>query len=303
MSGTAMQEPGTLSPRQRAAYRDDGFLFPLRVLSTAAAADYRCRLESMEREFAGAEPPVALPRPLRDYIRVHSEVVMPMAAELALYPAVLDAVESLIGPDIMVWGAEFFIKEPHSPQIVSMHQDLTYWGFGATSNQVTAWIALSPSTVASGCMELVRGSHTSEILPHVDTHAENNILSRGQEVAVEVAEADRTPVELQPGEMSLHHGLAIHGSRPNTSGERRIGFAIRYVNPEAGRHASGREHVMLARGADRDGSFVHHTAPDMLFSARSLETYEEIREYQAKVLGAGMKRGEELFASSAGAEP
>lgn len=292
--GDAHREGG-LSERQRDTYRDDGFVFPLRVLSEARAADCRERLESMERELGAASPAMPLPRPLSDYVRVHSDVVMPMAAELALNPVVLDAVECLIGPDIMIWGAEFFIKEPRSPQIVSMHQDLTYWGFGATSDQVTAWIALSPSTVGSGCVDLVRGSHENEILPHRDTYAEHNILSRGQEVAVEIAESDRTPVVLRPGEMSLHHGLAIHGSRPNTSDDRRIGFAIRYVNPQAKPRSAAPEYAMLARGADAADAFIRYAPPTAPFSDASLALYETIRSHQAKVLGAGMDESKRLF--------
>jgi ectoine hydroxylase-related dioxygenase (phytanoyl-CoA dioxygenase family) len=199
---------------------------------------------------------------------------------------VLDAVESIIGPNLMIWGADFFIKEPHSPMRVSMHQDLTYWGFGETSNQVTAWIALSASTVESGCVDLVKGSHQNSILPHTDTQAEDNILSRGQEVVVDVPDEDRTHVILAPGEMSLHHGLAIHGSNPNSSNERRIGYAIRYINPDAKQQSAGREYAMLARGVDRSQAFIHYAPPTSLFSDNSLALYEEIKEMQSKVLMA-----------------
>ncbi|MFT5895000.1 MAG: ectoine hydroxylase-related dioxygenase (phytanoyl-CoA dioxygenase family) [bacterium] len=205
-----------------------------------------------------------------------------------MQPTVLDAVESIIGPNLMIWGADFFIKEPHSPMRVSMHQDLTYWGFGATSNQVTAWIALSPSTVESGCVDLVSGSHKNSILPHADTQAEDNILSRGQEVAVDVREEDRTHVLLAPGEMSLHHGLAIHGSNPNRSNERRIGYAIRYINPDAQQQSARREYAMLVRGVDRSQAFIHYAPPTTPFSDTSLALYEEIKETQSKVLMADL---------------
>ena len=155
----------SLSSEQIATYWDDGYLFPLPALSTERANEFRSQLEAIEN----ATRFRSLERPLSHYIRTHSDVVMPMAAELAMQPMVLDAVESIIGPNIMIWGADFFIKEPHSPMRVSMHQDLTYWGFGETSNQVTAWIALTPSTVESGCVDLVKGSHKNPILPHIDT--------------------------------------------------------------------------------------------------------------------------------------
>ena len=195
----------------------------------------------------------------------------------------------------MIWGAEYFIKEASSDSMVSMHQDLTYWGFGETSDQVTAWIALSPSTVQSGCMDLVRGSHKNPILEHKDTHAQDNLLSRGQEVSVDVAESDKTHIELQPGEMSLHHGLAIHGSMPNTSDDRRIGFAIRYINPDAQKAAVQREYAMMARGIDTTTRFIHYAPPARIFSDTNLTIYEQIREAQNKTLAAGIKDGVVLY--------
>ena len=92
----------------------------------------------------------------------------------------------------MLYGAEFFIKEPNTPHIVTMHQDLTYWGLGgATDNIVTAWVALTEVHKKSGCMQFVSGSHKNEILPHKDTFSENNLLSRGQEIHVKIKDEDK----------------------------------------------------------------------------------------------------------------
>ena len=265
------------------AYWRDGYLFPIRVMSEQEAGACRKDLEDMEAQWLNAD----LPKPLNLYKRVNAHCTMPFAARLALHPAVLDAVESILGSDVFIWGAEYFIKEPQTEHIVSMHQDLTYWGLGATSDQVTAWIALSPSTVESGCMDFVQGSHENPILPHNDTFSEKNLLSRGQEIAVDIAEEDKTRIELQPGEMSLHHGLTIHGSGPNQSDDRRIGFAIRYVNPNVRQEVAERDYAMLARGVDRHGQFVNFAPPGGLFSPASLELHEQIRVDQAKALAAG----------------
>ncbi len=265
------------------AYWRDGYLFPIRVMSEQEAGACRNDLEDMESQWLNAD----LPKPLNLYKRVNAHCTMPFAARLALHPAVLDAVESILGSDVFIWGAEYFIKEPQTEHIVSMHQDLTYWGLGATSDQVTAWIALSPSTVESGCMDFVQGSHENPILPHNDTFSEKNLLSRGQEIAVDIAEEDKTRIELQPGEMSLHHGLTIHGSGPNQSDDRRIGFAIRYVNPNVRQEIAERDYAMLARGVDRHGQFVNFAPPGGLFSPASLELHEQIRVDQAKALAAG----------------
>lgn len=284
-------QSNALSQSDAQQYWEDGFVFPVRVFSSNEAEQYRNQLEDIEQSWINAD----LPRPLSQYIRSHSETVMPFAAQMAHHPAVLDAVESLLGENIMIWGAEFFIKEAQSNNIVSMHQDLTYWGFGETSDQVTAWIALSPATVQSGCMDLVKGSHKNAILPHTETHAENNMLSRGQEVNVNVSDADITAVELQPGEMSLHHGQTIHGSKPNTSNDRRIGFAIRYITPQAVQQTDIREYAMLARGIDSTQRFIHYATPAALFSKNSVALYEKIRNQQDQVLTAGLTDKHKLY--------
>ncbi|MGB0506398.1 MAG: phytanoyl-CoA dioxygenase family protein, partial [Pikeienuella sp.] len=180
-----------------------------------------------------------------------------------------------------------FIKEPQTKAIVSWHQDLTYWGLGATEKQCTAWLALSPATTESGCMKFVAGSHKNPILPHRDTFAEDNLLSRGQEIAVDVDEDDATPIELQPGQMSLHHGLMFHGSGPNVSDDRRIGVAIRYVTPEVAQEMADKDYAMLARGCDRIGNFMHFRPPSVPFTPASLALWDEIKTEQLKALAAG----------------
>ena len=211
MIPTLPLDNGALSATQTARYWRDGFLFPLPALSEQTARAARTELEQIETEWRTAD----LPHPLNTYKRVNAHVVMPMAARIARDPAILDVVQSVLGPDILIYSTEFFIKEPNTRQIVSMHQDLTYWGLGAIDGLVTAWIALSPATPASGCMDFVAASHKNAILEHEDSFDPDNLLSRGQEVKVDVADTDKTAIEIHPGQMSLHHGLTIHGSGPN----------------------------------------------------------------------------------------
>ncbi len=283
-----------LSPAQQQAYWDQGYLFPFDVIPPQEAAELRAELEAIERDYLDAE----LPLPLNSYKRVNAHVVMPLAARLAQDPRILDLVEGLLGPDLLLWSAEFFIKEPGTRHVVGMHQDLTYWGLGDTPDQVTAWLALSPSTRASGCMDFVAGSHKNPILPHKDTFSEENLLSRGQEVAVEVTEADKTAIELQPGQMSLHHGLTIHGSGPNSSDDRRIGLAIRYLNPKAQQQVADKDYAMLVRGTDEVSNFIHIPAPTELFEPAALDRYEDIRRAQSKALADGATKEVNLYQAS-----
>ncbi len=290
---------GRLDAQTVETYWKDGFAFPISVFSPTETAQFRAELEQIEDTWREAD----LPLPLSTYKRVNAHVVMPLATRIALDPRVLDVVEGVLGPDLLLWSAELFIKEPNTTQVVGMHQDLTYWGMGETPDQVTAWIALSPATVESGCMDFVKGSHKNPILPHNDTFSDNNLLSRGQEIAVDVADEDKTHIELKPGQMSLHHGLTIHGSGPNSSDDRRIGLAIRYLNPNAQQKVADRDYAIMARGEDRVGNFVHIPAPTKLFSTEALDLHARIRADQAKALAQGATKSLSLYKTATSNAP
>ncbi len=283
---------GRLSAAQQQQYWDDGFLFPLPALSLDETLQYRQEIETIERDWLDN----GLPLPLNSYKRVNAHVVMPMVAQIATHSAILDVVEGILGPDIMIFSGEFFIKEAQSDHIVSMHQDLTYWGLGAIDGLVTAWIPLSPATPQSGCMDFVRGSHKNAILPHQDTFGENNLLSRGQEVKVDVHENDKTAIEIHPGQMSLHHGLTIHGSGPNRSDDRRIACVIRYIRPDMAQQVGDKDYAMMARGEDRHGNFIHVPQPTENFGADAMALYDEIRAAQSKVMMKGATKKAEIYA-------
>ena len=274
---------GSLHASAVQAYGRDGFLFPVDVFTTSEAAALRTEIEALERDW----PAGSLPRPLNQYFRVNGQVVTPLLAGIAHTPAIVDCVESLLGPDIMLWSAELFIKEPGTPKIVSWHQDLTYWGLGETDEEVTAWLALSDVSRASGCMRFVAGSHRQRIVPHRDTFGAENLLSRGQEIAVEVDEAEASFVELRPGQMSLHHGRMFHASGPNVSGNRRIGLALRYVTPAVHQQVAERDFAMLVRGADRERNWINIAPPAAPFDPAALALYEEILSAQSAALAAG----------------
>lgn len=283
---------GRLAPAQIAQYWEDGYLFPLPGLPADETQVLRREFEALEATWRDN----GLPLPLNTYKRVNAHVVMPMVARIARDPRILDVIEGILGPDIMIFSGEFFIKEPNTQQVVSMHQDLTYWGLGAIDGLVTMWLPLSPATVQSGCMDFVRASHKNAILPHEDTFDENNLLSRGQEVRVDVAPADKTAIALAPGEISLHHGLTIHGSGPNRSDDRRIACVIRYMRPDMAQQVGTRDYAMMARGKDRHGNFVHVPPPVSDFDPEALALYDKIRADQAKVLMQGARAKSEIYA-------
>lgn len=221
-------------------YEQDGVLAPIPVLPAEAVARYRAAFEDLVERLGGSPEAVQLSL---------THLFFSWAYELVTHPKVLDAVEGVLGPDIVVWSSSWFPKKPRDPGYISFHQDGTYWGLDSTQVS-TAWIALTPSTPESGCMRVVPGTHSGKIYPHVETHAADNMLTRGQEVQYDIPETDVLDVALQPGEMSLHHVNIIHGSNPNRSDLQRIGFAVRYMTPQV-KQISEKHPVVLARGRDR----------------------------------------------------
>ncbi|MGE0797385.1 MAG: phytanoyl-CoA dioxygenase family protein [Lautropia sp.] len=241
---------GSLTADQIAAYRAEGFCFPFTAMSTQAAQAYCDRLEQFERQHGQRASQI---------LRQKSHLVLTFIDEIIRLDAILDAVQSLIGPDILCWSTSFFIKNPGDGRFISWHQDASYWGLEA-DDIVTAWIALSDSHLANGCMKIARRTHLA-LLPHNDRPEAGNMLTRGQEVAATVDERDVVPIELARGQFSLHHHQIVHGSGPNLGSTRRIGLAIRYVRPTARQVVDAHDTAMLVRGVDRHGHFQAEPRP------------------------------------------
>ncbi len=201
----------------------------------------------------------------------------------------LDPVEDILGPDILCWASGFFWKQARDPAFISWHQDSTYWGL-SHADIVTAWIAFTPSTVESGCMQVVPGTHEREQVAHKDTFAENNLLSRGQEIAVEVDQKDVVNVVLEPGEMSLHHVRLFHGSEPNRADHPRIGFAVRYIPTYIRQTAGVRDSATLVRGKDTFGNFDPEPRPETDFDPRCVAFHKAMLDNAEKILYAGAEK-------------
>jgi len=268
--------PKMLNNAQIAQYREDGFLSPVRVMAEDEALALRAELEAIEAGMGG---------PLRGDLRHKTHLLFPFLAELVRHPTILDAVEDLLGPDILCWSSNFFIKEAADPAFVSWHQDSTYWGLSAP-DVATAWVALTPSNAANGAMATLPGSHRFDQMPHHDTFHRHNLLTRGQEIAVDVDETKAIVLELRPGEMSLHHVRLVHGSAPNPSLDRRIGFAIRYI-PTRLRQLEGKDSATLVRGEDRFHHFEHEPRPRIDMDPEMLALHRQIAERNAKILYRG----------------
>ena len=198
--------------------------------------------------------------PIKGEMRHKSHLLFPWINDLMRHPRVLDAVEDVLGPNLLVWSTSFFIKEARDPGFVSWHQDATYWGL-SSPDVCTAWIALSPANKVSGCMKFIPGTHKEQV-EHADTFHKDNLLTRGQEIAVEVDESKAIYAELKPGQASLHHVLLFHGSAPNQSDDRRIGLAIRYVPTHVRQAVGANDSATLVRGVDAHKNFATRAAAE-----------------------------------------
>ena len=228
-----------LSPNQLKQYEDEGFVSPINIFSKEKAKEIRDEIELIEKE---------MPEELEKSGRYNAHLISPLLDEVTHNPKILDAVESLIGEDILVCGTTLFIKNPHEKGFVSYHQDAKYIGL-EPHNWVTAWVAITDSNEHNGCMRMWSGSHKDNLKEHDQKFNQGNLLTRGQTVQ-NVPKEKTTPLVLTAGQMSLHHPTTVHGSDINKSDDRRIGFVIQsYIGANV-KQVLGKNSVQIARGKD-----------------------------------------------------
>lgn len=228
-----------LLPEQIKQYERDGFLFPLPALNRDECLKFRSAFEELETNLGGKAARLSL---------VQTHLHFRWAYDLAVHPAILDAIEDIIGPNILIHSSSVFCKYPGDRKYVSWHQDGYYMQLNPPQ-LVSAWVALSDSRVENGCMQVLPGTHQHNLV-HTEVKHKNNLLITGMTVGAEVDEAQAVNIVLKPGEISLHHLNLIHGSQPNQSATKRVGFAIRYMAPEVRRAIPQDYPSVLARGED-----------------------------------------------------
>ena len=237
-----------LSSNQLKQYNDEGFVSPINIFSKEKAKEIRNEIELIENK---------IPNELEKSGRYNAHLISPLLDEVTHNSKILDAVQSLIGENILVCGTTLFIKNPNEKGFVSYHQDAKYIGL-EPHNWVTAWVAITDSNEKNGCMRMWSGSHKDNLKEHDQKFNEGNLLTRGQTVK-NVPKDETTPLVLEAGQMSLHHPTVVHGSELNKSNDRRIGFVIQsYIGTNV-KQVLGKNSVQLARGVDE---FNYHEIID-----------------------------------------
>ena len=266
-----------LSEQQVKQFQRDGVLFPLAAYERGEIEGLRRKLEALAQAEGGKLSRGTNQKP---------HMLLPWLADMVREPRILDAVEGVLGPNLLCWASGFFWKQPQDPAYISWHQDSTYWGL-SHPDIVTAWVAFTPSTPESGCMRVVPGTHKRDQVEHRDTFAAENLLSRGQEIAVDVNEEDAVDVVLQPGQMSLHHVRLFHGSEPNRADHPRFGYAIRYIPTYIRQTAGVRDSATLVRGKDEFGNFDPEPTPRTDFDPDCVAFHAQMLDRAAQILYAG----------------
>jgi non-haem Fe2+, alpha-ketoglutarate-dependent halogenase len=224
-----------LSRQRLTQYDRQGIVFPIKALSSEEVACFNTEFEALIKN-------CGLRKRLADL-----HLFFEWAYRLATHDAVLDVIQDVLGGDILVYSTLVFYKPPQDSGYVPWHQDSVYSGLHLTPS-ISAWIALTQSNSANGCMRVIPRSHKRGPLNHINVGDEANLLMRGEQLATAVNEADALDVVLQPGEMSLHHTTIVHGSKPNTSDGARAGFIVRYATNQI----TNRTRPMLRARGDAD---------------------------------------------------
>ena len=266
--------PKVLTDSQIRCYRENGYVSPIRAIDEAEAAECRRRLEAYEAEI-GARADTKL------HFKVH--LYFDWLWKLTRSPAILDAVEDLIGPNMAVFSSKFWIKDARDSRFVSWHQDSAYFGLDP-HDEVTVWMAVTEVTRDNGCVRVIPGSHLAPAKAHVETYDKNNMLARGQ-VIEGIDDTQAVDLELRPGEFSIHNERLVHSSLANDSSDRRIGFSWMII-PTHVRSTIGRRSATLVRGEDRHGHWEADPLPtgdrDPVIEQLMHDTFEQYRDRTVK---------------------
>ena len=244
-------------------YKKNGYYFPQNALSQTHALKAAKKIEYLYNN-----TPININHPWN----LQSHLLAKWIYEITVNKNILDAVEKIIGPNILIQSADIFVKPPHGNKFINWHQDANYWGLDPFE-LVTGWIALTDVFVNNGCMKYLPQSHLKNKIDHIETFDKNSDLTRGQQINLNISKNKEQQVELKSGQMSLHHCLLAHGSGPNLTDVYWIGMAIRYL-PTYVKQTSGPPiSMILARGEDKFNHFIKDAIPKGDFNASTINAH------------------------------
>ncbi|MSP00908.1 MAG: hypothetical protein EXR07_07650 [Acetobacteraceae bacterium] len=279
-----------LTQLQADFYRENGFLFPLPALTDQEIADCRAGLDRFEAELGSAVADADVK--WRSQAHAHS----PWFNNLVRHPRILDVIEDVIGPNILVWTSTFFIKEAHSATYAAWHQDGGYFGL-TPQTSVCAWVALTDASREAGCMEQLSFHGKPKLYQHSPMGLPNSINRAGQTIVEDFDQSNPTAMALPAGSFSLHHELAVHRSAPNNASHRRIGIGLNFVPPHVRLDGPVRCKAMLVRGEDKYGHFDLIEPPSGERDAAALAVHQQVSDQYRENYRHQVIRHDERFAA------
>ena len=270
-----------LTEEQLDYYKNKGYVSPINALTSVEAKEIRDEIEKIEKDWPGA---------LEGLNRNYIHLLSPVFNKVCLNRNILDAVESIIGQNILICGTTLFIKNPNEKGFVSFHQDAKYIGL-EPHNWVTVWLAVTDANEKNGCMRMLSGSHKEDLKYHEQKFNANNLLTRGQ--TIKNVPLDKTePIILKAGQISLHHPTIVHGSGLNQSNDRRIGFVIQsYIGTDV-KQVLGKMYVQKARGEDIPKYHEYSKIPLKLMGENEIESHKKANKELSKIFYTGsIKKG------------
>lgn len=278
-----------LTKAQVDSYRFDGFLFPIPALTQDEVATCLAGLHRLE--FDLGSPVAEADVKWRSHAYAHS----PWFNDLIRHPRILDAIEDVIGPNILVWTSTFFIKEPHSPTYAAWHQDGAYFGL-EPREQVCAWVALTDATREAGCMEQLSSRGLPREYHHAALGLANSINRAGQTIVDDFDRSNPTAMALPAGSFSLHHEFAVHRSAPNNASHRRVGIGLNYMPTHVRVDGPVRCCAMLVRGEDTYGQFDLIDPPTAERDAAALAMHQQVSDRYRANYNEQVQRHAQRFA-------
>ena len=276
--------PKRLSEAERRGFRDAGYCGPLRAMSAGEAGCYRAELGRFERLWPAD----------RHMLDQGASLLCPWIDAFIRHPGLLDPMEDLLGPDLLVWGVSLRLKEPDGRTFAGWHQDTAYCDIRPIV--VIAALAFSDCSTDAGCLRVLPGSHRWDVLPHRECFGTDSLLTREQRIDVPLDEDAAVSLPMEAGEVVFFNNAICHSSGPNVSDDRRIVFLIEYVPPHAWQHEP-RESAMLVRGVDRFHHFDVDPRPTEEMSPAACAAWRRKVEVQAQVLYRGAAHPARALAS------
>ena len=250
-------------------FNQNGFIFPMDALSRDDATKCRDCVEHFEHETG---------HHAQDALTLKAHMPYRQLSDVVRNERILDAVEDLIGPNILLWGSSMFVKDPGGKKFISWHCDTYYYGISPAMS-LTIWVAFTPANTTTGCIKCIPGSHLVES-EFDNTPTKDNILSRGQTTR-NVDEGKAVFMPLDPGQFSIHHECTIHASEPNLSDDRRMGMSIHYIPTNCRQMkyvGNERPTATLVRGVDEYGYWEHEELTQQEYDSKAAHQMIDIRD-------------------------